>query len=219
MKHSKIYGIALIIGTLGGIITMLFHPTGNDLLNQPDEIARRNELITTAAHSLAIFSLPLLFFGFLGFSRRLGLENPFNLAGLIAYGFGTIAVLNAAVINGLVAPTLTRKIIGADEPTQNLLRLILTSNFSLNQAFTKVFVVATAIALISWSICLLKKGRMMKATAIIGFAVGIFGILGILTGHLRLNVHGFGLFMFVQSIWTILIAVFMLRPEDKKPEM
>lgn len=197
---------------------MLFHPTGNDLLNQPDEIARRNELITVAAHSLAIFSLPLLFFGFLGFSRRLGLKNPLSLAGLTAYGFGTIAVLNAAVINGLVAPILTRKIIEADEQSQNFLRLILMNNLLLNQAFTKIFVASAAVALISWSMCLLKIGRLMQITAIIGFAVGILGLLGILTGHLRLDVHGFGLFLFVQSIWTILVAVFMIGSKDKKPE-
>ena len=45
MKHKQIYGIALIIGTLGAVVTMIFHPTGHDLLDQPDEIVRRNELI------------------------------------------------------------------------------------------------------------------------------------------------------------------------------
>lgn len=197
---------------------MLLHPTGHDLLNQPDEIARRNEVIAVAAHSLAIFSLPLLFFGFLGLSRSLGFNNPLNLAGLIAYGVGAVAVMNAAVINGLVGPALTRKIIEADESTQIFLRLVLMNNLLLNQAFTKIFVIAASIALISWSVCLLKKGSLAQITAIAGFVVGITGLLGILTGHLRLDVHGFGLFMFAQSIWTMLAAVFMIGSKDEKPE-
>jgi hypothetical protein len=75
MKHSSIYGIALLAGSLGAVITIFFHPVGADLLGQPDEIARRNEMITIATHSVALFSSPLLFLGFLGFSRRLGLDR------------------------------------------------------------------------------------------------------------------------------------------------
>jgi hypothetical protein len=219
MKHSKLYGFALTIGTLSGVITMLFHPTGRDLIGQPDEIAHRYELITVAVHSLAIFGLPVMFFGFLGFSRRLGLENPLVSAALIAYGFGAIAVLSAAVINGLVGPIVTGKINEADEPTQKLLHLVLMNNSLLNQAFTKVFVVAVGFALIAWSIHLWKKGKLMKITAIIGFIIGILSLFGIFSGHLKLNVHGFGLFTFAQSIWTILVAVFMIRPENKESDI
>lgn len=216
MKHSKIYGIALIIGTLGGLITMLFHPTGHDLLNQPDEIARRNEMIAAAVHVLAIISLPIVFFGLSGFCRRLDLENPLVSLGLIVYGFGAIAVMPAAVLSGLVGPVLTRKILESDEATQKILHLILMNNFQLNQGFTKVYVAAVAVAFIMWSILLLKKGRLMQAAAITGFIVGAFGLIGVFSGHLKLDVHGFGLFTFAQSIWLILIAVFMIRPENKE---
>lgn len=215
MRYSKIYGIALIIGTWGGIVTMIFHPTGHDLLNQPDDIARRNELIAAAVHILAIISLPIVFFGLLGFCRRLGLENPLVSLGLIVYGFGGIAVMSAAVLSGLVGPLLTRKILESDEAAQKILRAILMSNFQLNQGFTKVYVVAVAVAFMMWSILLLRNGRMMQITAIIGFVIGILSLLGIFSGHLKLDVHGFGLFTFAQSIWLILVAAFMIRSENK----
>lgn len=216
MKYSKIYGFALIVGTLGGIITMIFHPTGHDLLNQPDEIARRNELIATAVHILAIISLPIVFFGLLGFCRRLNLENPLVSLGLVVYGFGELAVMSAAVLSGLVGPVLTRKILESDEATQKILYTILMNNFQLNQGLSKVYVVAVAVAFIMWSILLLKKGRMMQITAIIGFIVSILSLLGVFSGHLKLDVHGFGLFTFAQSIWLISVAVFMIRPENKE---
>lgn len=216
MKHSKIYGIALILGTLGGIITMAFHPTGRDMLNQPDETARRNELIAFAVHTLAIMSLPCVFFGLLGFCRRLGLDKPLVSAALVVYGFGAVAAMVAAVINGLIGPILTRKILEADEPTQKLLHLILMNNYLLNQGLTKVYVAATAFALIAWSVSLWSKGKLMKAAAVIGFIVGILSLLGVFSGHLKLDVHGFGLFTFALSIWTILVAVFMIRAENKE---
>lgn len=219
MKHSKIYGIALIIGTLGGIITMIFHPTGHDLLNQPDEIARRNEMIAVAVHILAIISLPLAFFGLLGFCRRLDLENPLVTLGLVVYGFGELAVMSAAVLSGLVGPILTRKILESDEATQKILYAILMNNFQMNQGFTKVYVAAVAVAFILWSILLLKKGRLMQITAIIGFIVGILSLIGVFSGHLKLDVHGFGLFTFAQSIWMISVAVFMIRTENKESDI
>ncbi|NJM53792.1 MAG: hypothetical protein HC846_10645 [Blastocatellia bacterium] len=215
MKHTKIYGIALIIGTLGGIITMVFHPTGHDLLNQPDEIARRNELIATAVHVLAIISLPITFFGLLGFCRRLGLANPLVSLGLIVYGFGSIALMSAAVLSGLVGPVLTRKILEADEATKKILSAILRSNYELNQGFDKIFVVATVVAFILWSILLLKKSRFMQLTAILGFIIGVLSLVGVFSGHLRMDIHGFGAFIFAQSVWLILVAIFMIRGESR----
>lgn len=213
MKHTKIYGIALIIGTLGGVITMIFHPTGHDLLNQPDEIARRNELIATAVHILAIISLPITFFGLLGFCRRLGLENPLTSLGLIVYGFGSVAIMSAATLSGLVGPVLTRKILESDEATKKILYAILKSNYELNQGFDKIFVVAVGVAIIAWSILLLKKSKFMQITAIVGFLVGAFALIGTFSGYLKMDIHGFGAFIFAQSVWLILAAVFMIRAE------
>lgn len=216
MKYSKMYGIALISGTLGIIITMAFHPTGREMLDQPDEIARRNEFIAVAVHTLAIMSLPCIFFGLVGVCRRLGFDKPLVSAGLVIYGFGAVAVMIAAVINGLIAPILTRKILESDEPTQKLLHLILMNNYLLNQGLTKVYVVATSAAIMVWSVLLWNKNSLMKVAAVIGYTVGILSLIGIFSRHLTLDVHGFGLFTFAQSIWTILAAVFIIRPENKQ---
>lgn len=214
MKHSSIYGSALVIGSLGAIVTMIFHPSGQDLLGQPDEIARRNEMITIATHSVALFSLPLLFFGFLGFSRRIGLDHPLVSAALIAYAVALIAAICAVVINGLVAPIITRQILTADENTRQILRLILMNNTLLNQAFDKVFIVFGSLAIVSWSLCIKKAGRFAEIVAIFGYVLGLISVLGILSGHLRMNVHGFGLVIFGQVIWTILLAVFLFHLGD-----
>lgn len=211
MKHSSIYGIALIVACLGAIVTVIFHPTGQDLLGQPDEIARRNEMITVATHSVALFSLPLFFFGFLGFSRRLGLDHPSVQAAIVFYGFALIAATCAVVINGIVAPIITRQIITADENTRQVLRLILMNNTLLNQAFDKVFIAAASLAIILWSVCLIRAGSFAKIIAILGCMLGLVSLLGIFSGRMRMNVHGFGLLMFGQIAWTILVAVYLLR--------
>lgn len=210
MKHSKIYGIAIILGTLGSVVTMALHPTGHDILENPEEISRRYEMLAIAVHALAICSVPILFWGLFGFSQQIGLEKPSVIFAQILYGFGSLSVTAAAVINGLATPALMRQIYNADEPTKKLLNLIVWNNWLLNQAFTKVYVVAAAVAIILWSIHLLKKRRLMQITAIIGFAIGGFGLIGTFSGHLKMDVHGFGIFIFVQTVWLILAAISMI---------
>lgn len=203
--------VALIAGSLGAVITMIFHPTGHDLLGQTDEIACHNEMITVAMHSLALFSSPLLLFGFFGLSRRLGLDNGLVSATLIAYLLSVFGGIFAAIINGIVAPSITRQIITADENAGQFLRLILMNNTLLNQAFTKVYIVGSSFVIIRWSLCMVRKAGFAQIIVVLGCLIGSIALLGLFSGHLRLNVHGFGLLIFGQTVWTILVTVFF-RP-------
>jgi hypothetical protein len=214
MKQSSIYGIALIVGSVGGIVTMIFHPTAHDLLTPVDQIARRNEMIAVATHSLALVSFPILVFGFLGLSRRLGLDRALVSAALVAYAFGAVAVICAAVASGLIAPILTREMLTAAESSRQLLHVVFMYNGLLNQGFAKVFVTASSVAVILWSLSILKIDGMARMTGIIGCIVGLASLAAFFAGHLRLNVHGFGLFIFAQSAWSILLGVFLIRSSD-----
>jgi hypothetical protein len=214
MKRSTIYGIALLIGSVGMIVTLAFHPTAHDLLSPDGQIARRYEIITMATHSLALVSFPILVFGFHGLSRGLGLDRPPVSAALIAYAFAAVAGMFAAVVSGLIAPVLTGQILGADESTGNLFQLILKYNGLLNQAFAKIVVCASSIAVVLWSGSILRISKFAQVVGLIGFVVGIASIVAFLSGHLRLNVHGFGLFIFAQSVWVILLGVFLWRSGD-----
>ncbi|MDT7605433.1 MAG: hypothetical protein QOF61_3430 [Acidobacteriota bacterium] len=214
MKRSQIYGVALICGALAGVVVMIFHPTGHDLLAQSDEVARRNEMITVAVHSLALAGTPVLIFGFFGLSRRLNFDRPLVSAAFIIYSFGSVAILCAAVASGLIAPTLTREILTEDAPTQQLLHSIFYYNGLLNQGFAKVFVVASSVAVIFWSVALPNVGGLARAVRIVGIVVGLLSLVALLSGHLRLNVHGFGLFVFAQTLWTVLVGALLCRSDD-----
>jgi hypothetical protein len=219
MKRSRIYGVALICGALAGVAVMLFHPTGHDLLAQSDEVARRNELIAVAVHSLALAGTPVLIFGFFGLSRRLNFDRPLVSAAFIAYSFGSVAILCAAVASGLIAPKLTRDMLTADAQAQQLLRSLLDYNWYLNQGFAKVFVTASSVAVILWSVALPNAGGLTRVVRIVGIVVGLLSLAALLSGHLRLNVHGFGMFVFAQTIWTVLIGALLCRSDDPMTEV
>lgn len=214
MKQSKIYGTIIILATLGMIITMIFHPTGKDILNQPEDIAQKYSHINIAVHALAIASLGILYWAFWQGSNLFGSPKLLINLGLISFGIGTVCGINAAVINGFVAPNLLQKINEAEPVKRELLQMILANNFELNQAFTKVYVISTAFAIIVWSICLWKnKNNFSKITAVVGFIISIFCFISILAGHIKLDVHGFGLIVFLQAIWTILTAIYVIKSE------
>ncbi len=216
MKHSRIYGIAFIVGALGMVITMIFHPTGSDLLHQNREMAQRGEMIAVATHSLALFCIPLLFYGFWGVYKKFGKDSPLASAALVSYLFAAFAVMCAGIFSGLIAPNVTNQMLSADESTRKLLSEFLHYNFLINQGFTKVFVVGSSISIILWSVLIFKKSKFAKAIGIIGFIISGISLLAFFAGHLKLDVHGFGLFAFAQSIWTILLGIFLFTQQKLK---
>jgi hypothetical protein len=214
MKNNSVYGIALVLGALGTVITMIFHPTGADLLQGNAHAVRTGEMLAIATHTLALISYPVLFFGITGVYRKFSKNELIPTAALIAFFFGGFALMIAGASSGLIAPTITRQIFEADEASRSVLHAILDYNFAVNQAFTKIFVVASSLSVILWCICLWKEGRFARIVSAIGFAVGSISLITFFAGHLKLDVHGFGLFAFAQAFWLILVGIFLFRAND-----
>lgn len=209
MKQQSIHGVALIVGSLAGIVTMIFHPSGLSHRVSPDQLGHLAQ-VAVATHALALVSLPILVFGFLGFTLKQGGDRPLIQAGFVAYVFASLWVSISAVSSGLIAPRLIGQMVTADESTQKVLQTILSYNFQLNQGFAKLFVIGSSVAVILWSISLLKSGTI-RWLGILGCVIGLVNLFVFGLGHLRLNVHGFGLFTFIQSTWVILLGAMMCR--------
>lgn len=212
MTDDRMSGIALIAGMAGTIITMAFHPTGHDLV-APGHSESMMQL-NVAVHSLALVSIPILFLGALGLTRRLAAPNRLGLAGLVLFGFAEVAVMIAATASGLVAPGLFHHI--AAEPNMaDTWRAVLTLNGHLNQAFAMVYVVASSAAIVLWSAAILRSSTFPRALGIYGSILGPLTLFAMLSGHLRLNVHGFGLVVLGQAVWFISAGVLLWK--EKTP--
>ena len=217
MRRSTVYGAALVCGAVGMVVTMLFHPTAHDLLAPGAEAAAGGRLLAAATHALALFSAPVIYFGLLGLSRQLGTERPLVTAALVAYGFALAAAVPATVASGLVAPALTRQMLAADPSdaaTRDALHRIFSYNGLVNQSFSKVYVVASSLAVVGWSLALFRGGRFARLVAVFGCVVGALSLTAFFAGRLRLDVHGFGLFVFAQSAWVVLAGVLLHRRAD-----
>jgi hypothetical protein len=214
MKQNSIAGVALIAGVLGLLLTMVFHPTGSDFAGGSEALARAMHR-AVGSHGLALVSIPITLFGFLGLSRWLGLDRTPVTVAFLLYAISAAALLCAALFSGFVAPELIRKSSGAESPEPSVWHALLAYNFLLNQAFAKVGVAAFSGAMIFWSASLPRSGALARTSQILGIAIGTVTLAALAHGVVRLDVRGFGLIVLTEAAWILPVAVLLLRAPDR----
>jgi hypothetical protein len=193
--------MALIAGSCGMILTMAVHPSGHIAAAQLPDMIRKLILV----HGFALSCVPVLFLGALGLSRRLETPNRLGVTGLVVYAFALIAVMNAAVADGLVTPSVLERIVASTGAQSAIDTWTLFSRYTfiLNQAFAQVYVAAASVAVMVWSAAVWRSRRLALGLAIYGFILGVVTLAALFSGHLRLDVHGFGAVMLGQAIWFV----------------
>jgi hypothetical protein len=204
MTDDRSSGMALIIGSIASIITMALHPTGHDL-SAPGRFHAMAQL-SVAVHSLALMSLPIQFLGAWGLSRRLASAGWLGAAGLCTYGFATVAVMNAAVASGMVGTHIAVRIAEASQADPAWEALYRYTG-EWNQAFALIFVVGSSIAILLWSAAIVKSRALPRGLGTYGCVLGPITLVAVLSGHIRLNVHGFGAIILAQALWWIIAGV------------
>jgi hypothetical protein len=192
-------GLLLITGALAGVVVMGLHPTAIHVTRH-DTIPALAPL-GVLVHSLALIATPVVFLGLLGLSRRLE-HTDLAIAALVAFGFGAVATLIAALANGFVLPGVAARIVAA--PGSNVPHAFMVYTGLWNQAFAKAHLVAYSVGILLWSAAILsRRGRLAfsAATAIAGAALGGAVLLAFFSGHLRLDVHGSRIVYFSRSAW------------------
>jgi hypothetical protein len=202
MTDERRSAIALIAGSAGMIITMIFHPGGKIAPEQLDQVIRLN----IAVHSLALASIPVLFLGAWGMSRRLDGGDRLAWAGLVLFALASIAVMNAGTLNGLVAPKLMRQIVAATPEMRGTWQMMLNYNFQINQAFARMYAVGSSLAVVLWSISILRYRTLGRGIGIYGVVLGVVTAAAICSGFLTPDRHGFAILIFGQAIWFLIVA-------------
>jgi hypothetical protein len=218
MTDDRKSGIALIAGSLGGLLTMAIHPVGGGSLTpgQAEHLA----LVSAIAHTLAIVSFVVMFLGGCGLTRRLGAfartPDPDRLAfaAIVTFGLACVAVLIATAVSGFIVPSILRHMAQDDAAAAPQYRLIIDAVFQFNQAFARIFSVAASVAIALWSISALRHGGIGRGIAIYGCVVAALLTAGIVVGHLRLNVHGMAVVVLGQAVWFLVTGAQLCRRQE-----
>jgi hypothetical protein len=211
MKDNRMGGIALIVGTIGAVITLLIHPSGRDLF-APDQFTRTAYLLVVA-HALAIVSVAALFLGALAITRRLASPGRLAIAALVVFGFACTAVISSATVDGFVGPAVLRKVIFEPPQVSDQWRVLLAYNDLINQAFAEVFVVAWAIAIVLWSVSIVRSRLLAPAAGIYGLFMGAASVIAVVAG-VSGHADAIHLVMLGQIIWFPIVGILMWRLKE-----
>ena len=216
MTDDRKSGLALIAGSVGMIITMAVHPHGAIAAAQVESMARN----LTIVHSLALASLMVLFLGALGLSHRLKSPDRLDVIGLVLFAFAGAAVMNAAVMDGLVAPNVMRRIVeaGAGAGAGESWRVVFRYNFEVNQGFARLYAVTSSVAIIFWSLSIFRNRTLARGLAIYGCVIGVASVIAVASG-LGMDVHGFGAVVLGQAIWFVTAGVLLPRQPRKSAQL
>jgi hypothetical protein len=84
----------------------------------------------------------------------------------------------------------------------------------LNRTFATIYVMLSGVAILLWSGAMLAGRELTRALGVYGLLLGVVLLLGITTGHLRLDIHGFGLVVLGEGVWMAWAAAQLWRAAD-----
>lgn len=201
-------------GSFGGILTMAIHPTAGGPLT-PEQVAHL-AVVSAVAHSLAMISFVLIFLGACGLAKRIAAADRLAFAGLVTFGFACVAVFIATAVSGFIVPDIMRRMAHDVPAAGQQWRMIITSIFQINQAFSRIYSVATSVAIILWSVSAMRNGGLSRKVAMYGCVIAPLLIVGIVSGHLKMDVHGMGAVVLGQAIWFIVVGAQMYSAGTEK---
>ena len=192
MSDERKGGLALISANVAGVLTMALHPVPHQM---GDPHAR---ILNVAVHALALMAAPVGLLGGIALARRTG-----SLAAVVFQAFGLVAAILATTMSGLVVSSLLQ---------QSAPRELFVMSSALNQAFSRIFAVATSVAVGLWSVSGWRGHSLPRALAFYGIFCGVLSALFVLSGA-PLDVARFGALVVAQSIFFVWAGTILLSKD------
>ncbi|TXD84531.1 hypothetical protein ESY86_05590 [Subsaximicrobium wynnwilliamsii] len=205
-QYYKSTSISLIVGALLIIVTMALHPSGGSI----EHIIKISKTIKIA-HSLAIFSLPIILFGFYGLTIRLLDKWRLSILAFIIISFGLVAAMFAAIFNGLTLPYFLNQYSERLEENIEVLKPITNYSFAINIPLDYIFIVACCLTIMIYSIIILLENKLPKWIGYLGVFIVLFSIIGALTGFIFTSLTGFRIFTFSIAAWILSSGVLLYK--------
>lgn len=204
---SRHTGISLNVGSILITVTMVLHPAGGGI-----EHLLQISTLLIVTHSLAIFSIPFLLFGFWGLTKKLNSDNAISMIAFITISMGVFAGMLAAAINGLALPIFLNQFADQSNMTLESIELILQYGLSLNRAMTYIFIGACCLSIILWGILIVRSSLFPKWSGYLGMLLSVSAITTGISGFVLTNLIGFRIFIFGLVLWILMIGYLLCRP-------
>ncbi len=203
-EFKRASGYSLLIGSVLATLTMMLHPSGGDIAH----IVHLKSMLIQS-HSIAIFCLPFIGFGFWGLSNLLQTKSKVSMLGFFIFCFGLVAAMIAATINGLTLPLFASDYSNATIDTSTIKAIMVYGKY-INISMTGIFIAATSISIALWSVIIIRTTQLTRWVGYFGLAIIAFGLLGVFSNFNFTNLFGFRMFILGLVSWKVVVAFTML---------
>ncbi len=213
MTTNQKASLAIVAGTLCGFVTMTLHPTGHDIVQNLAGGGKGS--LNVVVHSLALLGQALLLIGTLALTLSFRKERSTAVAAYILFAWASVAIMIAATASGFISGAMLSAAASEQGAARDFARAALHYTGVWNQSFTKLFVSFSSLAIIVWSVAMLREAVLSRSLAIYGLISGLVALALTLSGTLRFNIHGFGAVVLAQGIWLIWMASLLRNRETQ----
>jgi hypothetical protein len=204
-RFQKLSGYCLMIGAFFMIVTMVLHPSGGNF-----EHLLKIHKVAIIAHSIAIFSLPFVCFGFLGLSTALITPSKVSFLAFCISCIALIAAMIAATINGLTLPFYVLQHAQDTEPNLSTVKLILQYGSNINKPMDYIFILGSSLSMGIWSVLILRTTGFPRWVGYFGLLLLFMAVIGFFLNFNFINVGGFRVYIFGMSSWIILMGYLLV---------
>jgi hypothetical protein len=207
MRRETLGGWGMIVGSAMTLATMALHPTGHDIARDPGSQGP----LSLAVHVLALLGMPLILYGTWALTRQLASLSALAELALVFQGLAAVATVMAVVASGFLATDLAVRLATLQAEARATTSALLHYTGSVIQAFARVLVASSSLAIGLWSFAMLRTRTFGRSAAWLGLATAVIALLALFSGRLRLDVHGFGAVVLAQSVWLVAVGWTLVR--------
>jgi len=119
-------------------------------------------------------------------------------------------VMIAAALNGLALPFFLANL-EPSEASTDMAKQILWYNMSLNHGFDYIYIGGSCVAVILYSLAVIKTKRMPAWIAYAGIVLTVVAIILLAAGFVFVDLHGFRYFVFGFVAWVLMAGIQLIR--------
>ena len=162
-------------------------------------------------HVVAMACIGGLMFGFTVFSQRLGLRRAPVLAGLIAYGFGSMLMLIATVIDGFISTDTAALFVdkSAEAVRVGYWMIQAVAGVALTDIARVAWVCQSAAAL-AWAWALLGERGLARKLGMAGLASGALPAVAVVVAGSHMTETVVVGILLAQAAWNLTAAAYLL---------
>jgi len=216
LQRTRAAGFAIAAATIISTIFVALDRSGggSDPLTILRGIAQLQGL-KELVHGVAIASVCAYGFGYAVLARRLGLQRPLALAGLIVYLLGCAAMIGATILDGFVTPHIAADAINATpERIAFAYNLVHYVGVVLND-LAKLGWILQMVAALAWSALLIREGGFNRVIGAIGVVSSALVGGVIVASATNMSMASLLSVLLAQLLWNIAAAVVLIREPSR----